>query len=814
MRLPKAKSAILPIALSFLLFALIFVQCIFVTQGRAYAQEAPYSELITDYFSFNAPTRIAAGDGMVAVFDKGNIVLFGGEGRKVFSAGVTKCNELCVSEKGIFLLAGVSEEEESETVIKCFDLTGAERTLSFPTESVTDIALSGNTLFTLSPLLGLKAYSLTDGSELDAFVPGKQYLGYMDVCGEDMVFLSWLKGIFRKQGDSVVSINNGEEEIGSDFAVCGEDLFYVKEGNICRYGKGVFLQKDGAQTADATFSYATDFAVANGRVYVLDAAASAVKIYLEDKTFEKMIGSYGKEMGRLYYPTSLSVKGDLIAVADGRRVSVFSKEAPRALLGRSISDPTNVVFAGNKVYLADDGGLYEYGADLSLVQDYSFAEGCRFVAAGSDGRVFAASGKNVYRKGANEEYFSPFITADKTVDGLNVGMGGKILYLLAGTTLTAYSQEGERIGSLERPERVKSFAVDYCGNVFFLAGKKVLRYARTPEGYSSPETFDLPAEYDEFTDLVLDGEGRVYLLADHNVIVYQKAAFNVCVDSDFTDEVPNAFPLFVCEVTAERTIAYAAPDNFEDIVVISKGQKLLCYASVWNAGDEYLRVETEKGTRYIPKGDAMIFSEGEAPFAKARCVLSGVGSNLVGVDLYAEPSKLAVQKGRDPLYKALGEDAILTVESVVAVDESGRDVWGFYRVSYQGVNAYVLKEDVMSADDEPDPMPPVYRAKVSSSALGKTVPIYKEPSRSGEVVARLTDGSKIYLLEKCDKNKEFIMVLYGEEVCYVLSENIKEGGLSGGQILAIVLTVVAAVGSVLTILIMRANKKHKRYRKE
>ncbi|MBQ7712386.1 MAG: hypothetical protein IJT69_01070, partial [Clostridia bacterium] len=69
-------------------------------------------------------------------------------------------------------------------------------------------------------------------------------------------------------------------------------------------------------------------------------------------------------------------------------------------------------------------------------------------------------------------------------------------------------------------------------------------------------------------------------------------------------------------------------------------------------------------------------------------------------------------------------------------------------------------------------------------------------------------------LEPIDQNKEFIQVLYEGEIRYVLSANLGQGGLSGGQILAIVLSVVAVVGSVLTILILRANKRHKRYHKE
>ena len=62
--------------------------------------------------------------------------------------------------------------------------------------------------------------------------------------------------------------------------------------------------------------------------------------------------------------------------------------------------------------------------------------------------------------------------------------------------------------------------------------------------------------------------------------------------------------------------------------------------------------------------------------------------------------------------------------------------------------------------------------------LAKTVAVYKEADTESEVVASLSDGSKIKALEPLDQNKEFTMVLYEGEVRYVLTANLGEGGLS------------------------------------
>ena len=816
MRLPKAKHKRITSALFVFLIALISVQCIFVVESTAFAESRPYDTLISDYFSFSAPTHVAAGDGVVAVFDAGDVVIFREGGYTVFSSGVEECDKLCVSEQGIFLLSGVSVEEETTPEIHAFDLSGQAKEIAFPTEGVTDIALSGSTLYTLSSVTNLKGYSTENGREIASYTPGKVYLFHLAVQEEEIYLINLLGRVFRKTGAEFLATEgrlDGDEE---HFVLHGEDLFYAKNGNVCLYGEGVFLEK-GKGSGDALFSRATDFAAADGLLYVLDGDNLAVKTYdLETKAYRGMIGACGKDLGRLNAPVALDVAGGKILVADSQRASVFTDAGVRALNGRAVVAPTDAVFAGGSVFLADDGVLREYNSAFVYTKDHALGEGeCLFVTAAPDGTVYASSGKEVYCKKADESFFEKLLTEEKKVTGLHVGIGGQVLYVLSGDSLCAYSPEGDCLRTLTPSEKVTSFAVDYRGNVFFLAESKVLRYTRTPEGYVFSVSYALPESYERFADFALDEEGRAYLIADHNVLIYPKSAFGAFVagDSDFKDEVPAASPRFVCEITEDRAIAYASPDNFEDISTLIRGTKLMCYATVPYDGNEYLRVETEKGAAYVAGSDVKIYEEGSAPFERARCLIAAIGPKKVGVNLYSEPSYIAIEAGVEPLFKGLGREEVFEVKSLVAAEE-GEDVWGFYRVEYMGETAYVLTTEIVSVDDDPIPMPTTYRAKVKSGGLGKTVAVYREASRDSEVIARLTDGSEIKTLEKIDKNNEFTAVLYNGEVCYVLSENLGEGGLSGGQILAIVLSVAAAIGSVLTILILRANKKRKRYHKE
>ena len=811
MRLPRVNRRFGFALLSFCI-ALIFVQCIFAVGAPAQAESATYEELISDYYSFYAPTRVAIGDGVIAVFDAGKVVVFQGEKRTVFAVDAEDCDKLCVSEQGVFLLCGVKNEAPQ---VLSYTLKGETRNVAYPSEEVTDIAICGDRLLLLASMRYLKEYNVEDGAEAASYaLPSMWDLSRAFATdGTDTYFVNFDKKLFKKDASAEkVSIDAKDYRI---YAMGGKVYYLDGSDNVCVFGEEKPLLKSGA--GDASYKVATDLAVDGGLIAIVDEKACALKLFdSETGDFLEMIGSYGSDLKRLRDPVAISVKDGTVAVADKTRVSVFLPTGVYSLNGRTMPDPADVVIAGDNYYVVAGGVIYEYNATRLYLSEYG-AEQYRFVAAAPDGTVYAASDNEISEKKAGTDHFTKILTLEKSVTGLNVGIGGKILYVLTGETLSAYSIEGSLLGVLETTGPAESFAVDYRGNVFLLTDDgKLKKYVRTLDGYAEPTVYDLAGTYHTFRDIALDGEGKIYVVADHNVLIYPKSAFGafVAADSDFKDETPTATPLFVCEVKKDHTICYVAPDNFEDITSLPRGTRLMCYATVSYAGDDYLRVETEKGTAYLPKGDVTVYAEGAAPFRRARCLLPAIGTKVIGVNLYASPSHLAIAAGVEPLFASLGKEAVFDVVSYVAADEAGKDVWGFYRVTYEGQTAYVLIDEVVSVDDDPEPAPTRYEARVKSDALGKTVAVYADASTESEIIARLTDGTEIYTLEPIDENKEFIQVLYEGEIRYVLSANLGQGGLSGGQVLAIVLSVVAVVGSVLTILILRANKRHKRYNKE
>ncbi len=809
MRLRKAEHKRITFALFVILFALIFLQCIFVVDGVAAAESPAYRELISDYFSFHAPTRIAACGEDFAVFDEGKVILFHNGAHTSFDAEITGCDKLLLSSDGVYLLTGVEEEQPA---ILSYDRSGAAKGYVLPAANVSDICFNNGMVYTLAGT-HVVGYDASNGNEAESFdLSGMSFSTHIAVDGGVSYFRKWDDKLIKRENDESTTIG----VIGAVGSICaqGGKLYYAKDDEICVWGTSSRLLPKTNVSDDATFSFVTDFAVGD-KIFVLDGENYAVKVYGLNGVYQKMIGAAGDAPGRLNDPVALTVKGDTLYVADSLRGSEYTGTGVQVLNGRSVISPRDIAVTDAAVYLADNGILYEYGS-AQTPKDYSFPSSCYFVAASPKGTVYASSGRSIYEKKADVSSFSlSTIAADGTVSGMTVGIGGNTLYLMTGETISAYYVEnGVKIASLTTSLAVKGFAVDYRGNLYLVAENKLYRYERVLNEYAStPEIYSLPAEYESFSDLAFDSVGNAYLIADHNVLIYPKEAFSVCIkEGDFTDDVPAEHPIFICEVVKDTAIAYVSPGNFEEISVLRKGELLMCDACVSFGGSEYYRAKTTQGKVYLAVGDAKRYETGEPPFRKARCLIPALGEPK-GVNIYSEPDETS-----EILFASLGKEDIFDVIAYVAVDENGVDIWHYLLVSYEGKEGYVSFYDVVSIEADREPMPKTIDMQAKSDGLGKTVAIYREASLDGEVVGTFTDGSTIRVIDPYDPESEFTAILYKidnkEEICYVLSANVGQNGLSAGQILAIVLSVVAVVGSVLTVLILRANKKHKRRQKE
>ncbi|MCR4726352.1 MAG: hypothetical protein K5753_03945 [Clostridia bacterium] len=813
MRRLKADLAII-VFLFVSLFALTAGQCLFCVSAEG--ENAP-SFLISDYYSFTAPTKVAAWGESAAVFDDGKIVVIRKDSIASFPVSAKYCYALCASEENVFLLCGESASMDSSAKILRYSLSGEKLEFDPHLANVTDIALSGKKLFALSDMKEVYVFDFSgEGDFATSFsLPSMpEWSMYLYAEGETLFFRTLFGKILKREAgeySEIADVASGLDVAARNFAVEGGSIFYLKDETVYKGNLSKSFLPVGEK--DDKVGRVCDFALAGDSLFVIDASYPAVKVFSSsDGAFSRFVGSFGKNVGRLKDPTALSVKDGVIAVADkNERITIFGSGSAKALGGYPVGTVGAIANAGDAIYAVNGESLLEFRG-LLFEREYALEGGSlTSVAATADGSIFASAGKTVYVKKSGTNEFVRLRSFDALVENLSVGIGGKVVYAYSGGVIRAFTQDGDPLsGSLTVPAEIRDFAVDYRGNMFLLTESgRLIRYYRTLGGYFSPTELPI-GNAKRYGAIEIGKDGTVYLTADHNVARFKKSVFGVVTeeDSDFKDEAPIASPVFVCAVKAESSIAYVAPDNFEDVTYLPKGKKLVCFASLVYAGNEYLRVETEKGIAYLPKEDATVFSEAVSPIRRARCL-----HTKKGVNLYRYPSYIEIEKGVEPLFRALGKEEIFEVNAVVAVNESGADEWGFYRVSYNGESAYALISDVVSVDDEPEPIHR-YKVKIKAEKLGMTVILYKDASVDSEEAARLSDGTEIYALEPLNKENEFTKVLYKGKTCYALTRSLGTGGLSGGQTLAIVIFVVTVTASIATALILRAGKRRRKIYKE
>ena len=356
MRLRKAKYKKITFALFVILFALILVQCIFVVDGAATAESPAYRELISDYFSFYAPTRIAACGEDFAVFDTGRVVLFHDGACTAFDTEITDCDKLLLSTEAVYLFSGRSGDAPK---ISVYSRDGEKRNYEIPVEkTTTDISYADGYVYTLSGLLNVKVYEAVSGVLSES---------YNDLTGSSLSLSADGGAVYFLRLDNVLSVrengvNTDLGTIGSaSIYAAGGELYYAKEGKIYNFGESEPILSADSGSGDAVYSSLTDFVVGS-EIYVLDKESKAVKVYALNGTYQKMIGAAGDAPGRLKAPVALAVKGEKLYVADSLRGSEYSPAGVHVLNGRSVVAPRDIAATDTAGYLADNGTLYEYGS--------------------------------------------------------------------------------------------------------------------------------------------------------------------------------------------------------------------------------------------------------------------------------------------------------------------------------------------------------------------------------------------------------------------------------------------------------------------
>lgn len=501
----------------------------------------------------------------------------------------------------------------------------------------------------------------------------------------------------------------------------------------------------------------------------------------------------------------LNLPSDIVVV-DGTAIVADSENSRLAAIDLSGGSPsiTPYMLDSKPVRIASGGGMV-----YALLEDFSVA-----TFEVNDGALTARSVLN-----ASTDQSSPLPFTDIAVLGsklyaitqnalycdigfeflkfgdlqqakrLAVAPEGNAIYVLCADSVAMFGANGTKLpAALEGDfSEVSDFAVDYAGDLHMLSGHSVASFKNRVTSLEKFSEIELTStNYTATaTSCSLDGES-LYFVAEECFV--GKLTVRASQKDDFEQAPPspdeNSAPRFA-KLKQGASSYFIPADGRVDGIVPANANILL----LLDMG------ELSDGLSYAMDSDALYIIpiedfEEVPPTAIDKHWLFREDGDLFTVP-YFEGTKVSAPAGTK-------------VTSIS--DCAGYDSNKWYIVEYQGERYFAdpskLEEDFAPPVEDdpqqhtPEPKPLYGRAK--AGRVGGVVNIYSTSSEDS-VLARVVDGKKVQILGRTD---DHYFVKYGDIEGYMRNSEVKIGGLTTVQIVAIVLSalvLVAGTGIFISI---------------
>ncbi len=668
------------------------------------------------------------------------------------------------------------------------DITIYDEEMSVVNDEIYNDALAG------------KASIACDGENIYLFptVQGVAHLYIYDVAENELsldiesklVSTAYIGDVIYAQISSAEDINNSNKIICLDKET-GEELYtsnFMPE-SFCAYKDKLYSISGGKVTGYRLKNTSEDEDV----TYVLEP--------------EETLSMAGSDFMHLNNPDDVVFTDGALIVADrdNSRLAYIDTTSPSASVVpyQLDSKPVRVTCDTNKVYaLLQSGAIVcfeiEDGALLPQNDVYTPEEG------EPEFNDIVCFHSYLYAIDDEALYIRIVGKFDKIADisgakRLTFADGGRCLYALTDDGIVMTDENGEILPSRSTGDfsDAVDIAADYAGNVFIMYPDRAEYYhndiyslKKTSTHALAPSTYNATA-----TSCALIGD-VVYFSAEQSLI----GKFNV---NAVTHEgyVPPALPVLKEDSTyhfaklKEGTSSYFIPaDDFRADSAIPANSNVLLVLDDPTAPEEGLAYAMDGDKLYVvPTDDFEVVLP--AALEKKAYLMKDDGT-LYRLP-YLEDGSVALAKGAQGIW---------TISDCAGYDD---DRWLI--VSYDGksyfVSADIIEEDLAPPDDPDRPESPkepdALYGRAKASRVGGTVDIYSDMSET-DVLVSVVDGKKVEILAAYSN---YYQVRYGDVVGFMRASEIKIGGLTTVQIVAIVLSVLVLIAGTGIMISIFAIKK-------
>ncbi len=574
-------------------------------------------------------------------------------------------------------------------------------------------------------------------------------------------------------------------------------------------------------------------------------ASSGDLIFVYDKVISSTL-AVDKSSGAVAFDTGLNYKvfaayGDKLYVAAGlngvleyklnTNSTAVEKSKSYSFSGSSLSmlnSPSDVAFYENKTVIADTGNnrlllLGEVVTKIDCASPKKLAAGGRTLYSTSDHAIYALTADGLVTYNFADETILDIAYADGvyvlTTRGICTLVGGKLLafhqlsngiaiasagenylYALTGSGVKVFSTNGTQADFLslnytvEDLENCTDLAIDFLGNRYlaYSDGKIVKRYWQTdcdelgvgPAVPLNNETYTVSGcDAASPNSITLGSDGFAYFTANENLM--GKLDVGAPIKANYT---PIAAPVIndnsvvtICSKGANDAIFFEDLNIADSAVMLGENDHFYAY-------DAQVAPNIKYGN-YKGKDGYLIGGRASAP-----TTINNVYKVIKDVALYLYPKSEAAL--------TLQKDTHVTVLN----DADNADGGKWYQVEWEG-KTYFAERSSFEIYTEPTVEPNLNTgtpARAKAARAGTSVKLYATPNSDGEVLASLSDGTKIVVLETLDG---YYLVNVDGVIGYLKADEVQMNGLTTVQIVAIVLSVLVLVSGAVIFLVTYTYKK-------
>jgi len=497
------------------------------------------------------------------------------------------------------------------------------------------------------------------------------------------------------------------------------------------------------------------------------------------------ISMAGSDAYHLDAPLDVTRANGKIAVADSYNMRIgFISGKPSMESVKLTSSPLRLTSDGVNVYaLCENGTVVK--TDGSTVTQSSEAEDAVDIAfldklyiLKNDG-LYASIGGDIYKLAdiANGRR----ISCDKN---------GSNLYILKDDGISVFGKGGESLAFLPADlSEAKDFAVDYIGNFTVLYADRIVAYAnRALSIEPTSQTQFISSVRATANSLHIDGHS-LYFTADE-CLVGRMTVDSVTADeyepSRYTPDAQGGYkfaklknPSFALPADGRVDGMYSAPT--ETLMMLDDADGLA------------------DGFRYALL-DGNFFIVYESDFDEVATETSN-GDYAANCDtfLYALP-------GVESTKIEIKQNTRFSLHADCADFENS--VW--WRVSYNESIYFVKAADCVEYIYIAPEVEKLY-GRAKANRVGGLVNIYDQASTDSEMLTQIVDGTKVEIIETLD---DFYLVRHDATVGYMLRSEVKIGGLTTVQIIAITLAAFVAVSGICIFIVIEVTKKKEEQRQK